>query len=519
MTRPVDVCVYGATAAGCVAAVAARREGASVLLVEPSRWLGGILGAGIKPLQDCPMPEAIGGLTRERIFELGKTPPEIREGFCSWMQDEGVPVLFEHRIEATDMQNTRITSARFGYAPPDHWGIPAPTTVPGKVADIRARVFIDASYEGDLMAASGTGYRIGREAVSDYDEEPAGVCAPTNWTPIDPYVVPGQPVSGLIPLVEPDNGKLPGSGDDYTQAYNFRFYLTTDPHRAAWFTPPEDYDAEQYELIGRYAEYILATSESGDDAMERLGGIFPGWLNMAEYNYLRESLVTIAPVGLSRLYQDANWDKRSDIWRKHVDYLRGLHYFLCTDSRIPARFRDQTAAIGLDQTMHPDSQGWPHQLYVRVARRLDGRYTLTHKDVLNQTTVDDSVGLALYGVDTYPARRYACKSPQSSAIGVATEGNMFIGGAIGTGRPYGIPYRAITPKESDCTNLLVPVSLSATHIAYAATRMEPVFCVLGESAGVAAAVAVADRSTVQDLHVESLRSRLIEKGQVLEWPT
>ncbi|GAA1562022.1 hypothetical protein GCM10009804_18450 [Kribbella hippodromi] len=517
MTRTVDVCVYGGTPAGCTAAVAARQEGATVVLVEPSRWLGGILGAGIKPAQDCSLPEAVGGLTGKQILSLGATPPEIRAGFTRWLRDEGITVVFEHRVEAVQLQDGNISSARFGYAPPDPWGVPIPASVGGRVEDVEARVFIDASYEGDLMAASGTGYRIGREAVTEYGEEPAGVREPTNWTPIDPFVKAGQPDSGLLPMIDPDHGKPVGAGDDYTQAYNFRFYVTTDPDRAVELTPPPDYSAKQYELVGRYAEYI-AQSGAGD-VTERLSGIFPGWLNEGEYNYLRESLITIAPLGVSRYYQDAGWDRRAAIWQQHVDYLRGLHHFLCTDPRVPRSFREQTAALGLDRVMHPETEGWPNQLYVRVARRLRGQYTLTHEDVLNRTAVDDGVGLALYGVDTYPARRYACTVPGASKLGVATEGNMFIGGHMGTGHPFDVPYRAITPSAEDCRNLLVPVSLSATHIAYAAIRMEPTFCVLGESAGVAAALAVQHATSVQEVNVDKLRTRLAERGQILQVAT
>ncbi|HZX08251.1 FAD-dependent oxidoreductase [Kribbella sp.] len=518
MIRRVDVCVYGGTPAGCAAAVAARQEGASVVLVEPNRWLGGILGAGIKPQQDCAMPEAVGGLTRRKVFGFGNTPPEIRTSFADWIRDEGIPVVLEHRVAAVQRQDGRIASVRFGGAPLDRWGVPAATFVDGSSVDIEARFFVDASYEGDLMAASGVSYRTGRESADEYKEEPAGVREPTNWTPIDPYVEPGRPESGLIPMIDTDHGKPIGAGDDYTQAYNFRFYLTTDPRRAVPLTPPPGYRASHYELVGRYAEYIMGTDDG--TALERLSGIFPGWLqNGGEYNYLRESLVTNAPLGVSRHYQDGGWATRSAIWRMHIDYLRGLHHFLSTDPRIPADFREQTAALGLDRTMHPETEGWPNQLYVRVARRMHGRYTLTHDDVLNRTAVEDGVGLALYGVDTYPARRYACPRPGSSEVGVATEGNMFIGGEIGTGRPFDVPYRAITPWASDCLNLLVPVSLSATHIAYAAIRMEPTFCILGESAGVAAALAVQQASSVQDVNIDTLRSRLSDRGQILQCTT
>jgi FAD dependent oxidoreductase len=515
MTQRFDVCVYGGTPAGCTAAVAARQEGATVVLVEPSRWLGGILGAGIKPAQDCSLPDGVGGLTRRHVFEFGDTPPDIRTGFADWIRSVGITLVTEHRVESVQRRDGRISCVRVGYAPPDRWGVPVPAIVDGRGEEIEARVFVDASYEGDLMAAAGVSYRIGRESADEYGEEPAGVREPTNWTPIDPYVEPGHPESGLLPMIDADHGKPIGAGDDYTQAYNFRFYVTRDPQRAVPFTPPSDYRVEDYELVARFVEYIVDSSSDDDAAMERMSGIFPGWVNSIEYNYQRDSLVTIAPLGQSRHYQDGSWDKRSAIWRGHVDYLRGLHHFLSTDPRIPARFRDQTAALGLDRTMHADTDGWPNQLYVRVARRLAGRYTLTHQDVLNQTVVDDGIGLALYGVDTYPARRYACALPGSSTVGVATEGNMFIGGPFGTGRGYDVPYRAITPQRDECLNLLVPVSLSATHIGYAATRMEPVFAVLGESAGVAAALSVQQASSVQDVDIDTLRSRLKERGQIV----
>jgi hypothetical protein len=168
--------------------------------------------------------------------------------------------------------------------------------------------------------------------------------------------------------------------------------------------------------------------------------------------------------------------------------------------------------------MHSDTHGWPNQLYVRISRRMQGRYILTHADVLNTTDVPDGVGLALYGVDTYPARRYAAKNPETGEMGVASEGNMFLGGSKGTGKPYAMPYRAITPKAEECTNLLVPVCFSASYIAYASARMEPVFCVLGESAGVAAATAVRESKAVQAIDVSSLQLRLFERGQVLAWP-
>jgi hypothetical protein len=515
----VDVCIYGATPAGIVAAITAKQEGRSVALIEPSRWLGGILGAGIKPMQDCPEPRAVGGLTRTKVFKLGGTPPVIRAGFARWLRSEQVEPIFEHRVSRVQKDGPRIVRVYLEHAPPDALGVPAPRAQPGAGKTVAAKVFIDASYEGDLMAGAKVRYAVGRESREQYGEQPAGVGAPTNWTPIDPYVEPGEPASGLLPFVEADHGKGKGAGDDYIQAYNFRFYVTSDLARRTAFQPPADYDAKQFELVGRYVQHILGWAD-GDrsKALPKLAGIFPGWLNSGEYNYQRNALVTIAPLGVSRLYPDGDWPARARVWRQHIDYLAGLHHFLATDPRVPAEFRAQTAELGLDRTLHPDTQGWPHQLYVRITRRLLGPYVLTHADVLNQTAPEDSVGLALYGVDTYPVRRYAVLDPQGSGkMGVATEGNMFIGGARGTGHPYPIPYRAITPKAEECSNLLVPVCFSASYIAYASARMEPVFCVLGESAGIAAAQAAESGQGVQAISLPQLRQRLLARQQILEW--
>jgi FAD dependent oxidoreductase len=502
----VDVCVYGGTPAGCVAAMTAHQEGASVILVEPSRWLGGMLSAGIKPAQDCPIPAAAGGLTSSAVFGFGNNPHDVQRAFQDWIASAGIEVIFEHRVRSVTREGNRIIAIQLETSSPDRWGVPLPASASIPDGEVRASIFIDTSYEGDLMALAGVPYRIGREARDSFDEEPAGVRPVTNWTPIDPYVVPGDSSSGLLPLLEQDHGLPIGAADDYTQAYNYRFYVTTDPARRVELTPPDDYSPADYELVRRYV-----ASEPGD-----LGGIFPGWLNSGEYNYQRASLITNAPLGVSRAYQDGNWDDRSRIWRHHIDYLRGLHHFLSTDPAVPAEFRAETAAYGLDASVFPETEGWPPQLYVRVSRRLDGVYTLTHADVVNQTDPTDSIGLALFGVDIYPVRRIPHRNA-SGQLGVATEGDMFIGGHLGTGEPYPIPYRAITPKQPDCGNLLVPICLSATHIAYAATRMEPVFCVLAESAAVAAVQSLRDQTDVQDIDVSKLQSRLTDRGQKLSW--
>jgi hypothetical protein len=356
---------------------------------------------------------------------------------------------------------------------------------------------------------------VGRESAETYHEDLAGVGPTTNWTPIDPYLVAGDPKSGLLPWVETDHVLPKGAADDYTQAYNFRYYVTRDQQKRVPFEPA-NYNAQDFEVVGRYVEHLVRTTDDAAKLTKRLRDIFPGWLNSGEYNYKRDSLITMAPLGLSRFYQDGTWEARSKVWRQHQDYLSGLHHFLSTDARVPEAFRKETAELGLDKTMHSDTEGWPNQLYVRLTRRMKGPYILTLADVWNQTKAEDGVGLALYGVDIYPVRRYVVTN-ESGQIGVATEGNMFVGGSQGTGHPYPIPYRAITPKADECSNLLVPVCFSASYIAYASARMEPIFCVLGESAGVAAAQAIHASTSVQNVDANQLRRRLFKRGQILEW--
>ncbi|MCL2743262.1 MAG: FAD-dependent oxidoreductase, partial [Planctomycetaceae bacterium] len=209
----VDVCVYGGTPSGMTAAVAAKQEGMSVIVIEPSRWLGGVLGAGIKPMQDCPEPRSVGGLTKTKIFKLGNLPPLFRQASADWLEEEKIPVIYEYRVISAQKDGTDIKSIRLEYAPPDSFGVPAPKTtvsIDKPFKEVRAKSYIDASYEGDLMKVAGVDYSVGREPQALHDEKVAGVGLPTNWTPISPYVVPNQPESGLLKMVDADHGKAIG---------------------------------------------------------------------------------------------------------------------------------------------------------------------------------------------------------------------------------------------------------------------------------------------------------------------
>jgi len=529
-----DVCVYAATPSGILAAVAVRREGRSVVIVEPSRWVGGVLGAGLKPMQDCPNYAATGGMTRELLRTLGcpqwsdgvvgdgkpalskMSPKDVREDFAALLKKWEVRVIHDHRIAACVKAGATLTSAVFDRAPFDALGCPVAEPAERGSLRVAAQVFIDASYEGELMARAGVSYRVGREAADEFKEEYAGVQPPMEEAPIDPFVVPGRPASGLLRWVEKDHGKPVGAADGYTQAYNYRYYTTSDPANRAPLTPPEGYDPKDFELVGRYVAYLVDTVKDQDELHKRLVGIFPGWKNSGEWNYQRSSLFSMSPVGISHLYADGDYAAQSRVWKQHQDYLRGLHAFMSADARVPEAYRKEMAALGLDLRHHPETQGWPHQLYVRVARRMSGRYTVTAHDVHNRTQVDDPVCLAQYGIDTYPARRIWFE--RGGKVWVGLEGKMFLGGSRGpTNIPYPIPYRALTPKAEECGNLLVPVCFSASHLGYASARMEPVFMICGESAGIAACRALAEKVTVQGIDGAGYRAALEKAGQKLAW--
>ena len=512
-----------------MAAIAVRRAGRSVVIVEPSRWVGGILGAGLKPLQDCPNHAATGGMTRELLPLLGQPSgrterlpndripvAKLRADFLGLLERNNIPVLYEYRISDCVRESGGVAEAVFDLAPFDSLGCPPERAQCEKALRVKASVFIDASYEGDLMALSGIGFRIGRESKAAHGEELGGVCEPVHVTPISPFVEPGNPASGLIKWIDPDHGKAIGSSDEYTQAYNFRFYLTSDPTHRALIEPPETYDPMDFEIVGRYAEFLKSESRTEVEWLTRLRQIFPGWRNDGEYNFQREALITNAPVGVSHHFAKADFPARARYWKLHQDYLRGLHRFMSTDPRIPEILRTEISALGLDLRHHPDTAGWPHQLYIRVARRMEGRYTLTAHDVYNEASIEDPVCLAQYGIDVYPCRRIWLE--RVGAIFVALEGWMFVGGEKGpTQIPYPIPYRSLTPRKEECSNVLVPVCFSATHLAYASARMEPAFMMCGEAVGIAACRALVERVAVQDIDPEAFQAALDRAGMVRRW--
>lgn len=503
-----DVCVYGGTASGVMAAVGAAREGCRVVLVEPSRWLGGMTGGGIDAL-DWGNKKAVGGMAA-RVLKDGTTNPQYRQAFKDLAAEHKITVIYEHRLNAVRRDGTTIRAVELDFAPPDRTGCPLPKAQTAGAMTVTANMFIDCSYEGDLMARAGVSYTFGRESREQYGESLAGVRPHLAVYGIDPFNKPGDPRSGLIPLVQDIQLGAEGSADKLTMMYCWRWKLSDKPDRIP-MEPPEDYDPRMFELFRR--GFAAGVDMSKGRHMRKLGVYEACGGSFYSTNSSR-ALIAQSIAGCNADYPDGDWATRARLWKFHQEFIRGVTRFLQTDPIVPAKWKTKAQSIGFTPGHFDETGGWPHQLYVREARRMKSAYVLTQKDLEGATDPGDSVGLGSYGVDDWPYATYAVDGK------VAINGGEFsiLRLTDKHGATYKIPYRAITPVASECTNLLVPVCCSASHIAMTSTRMEPVWMILGESAGVAAALAVKNGVPVQDVEYGKLRSKLRELGQVLDWP-
>jgi hypothetical protein len=493
-----DLCIYGATPGGVAAAIQARRMGKSVILLAFDDHIGGMTSSGLGAT-DIGNKAAIGGIAREFYRRLGKRygkeeawtfePSAAEETLRAFCREHDVRWLPFQRLTRVHKNGTRITALE---------------TEGGHT--FRASYFLDASYEGDLLARAGASYAVGREPNAHYGESLNGVqFGDPNHNfkvPVDPFVVPGDAKSGLLPGIVPDDGSAQGAGDRHVQAYNFRLCMTHAPDRLP-FPRPANYDPARYELFARY----IAARNGEMDAL-RLTISMPGGKTDTN-NFGGFSSDNI---GGSDGWADADYAAREQIFQDHVTYHQGMMWFLCHDARVPESVRETAKAWGLPRDEFAATGGWPHQLYVREARRLVGALVMTEHHCSHAEKVTDSIGLAAYRMDSHNCRRIA---RQENGVWTArNEGNV----EVAPSAPYGISYRALTPREDECANLLVPTCLSASHIAYGSIRMEPVFFVLGQSAATAACLALdAGGVPVQRVDVAALRSRLESDGQVLEW--
>jgi hypothetical protein len=514
-----DVVVYGGTSGGVAAAVQAARMGKSAILIEPSRHVGGLTSGGLGRT-DIGNKRAIGGLAREfyqRIHRYYQKPEvwttETRQQYVArarGMVDDDTMWGFEPRVaERIFLEMLRETGVRLvlgerldlarGVRKQDT-RITAIVMESGRT--FSGRIFIDATYEGDLMAKAGVRYTVGRESNAQYGETLNGVQTRNARShqfnkPVDVYVKPGDPKSGLLPGVHPGGPGREGEGDRRVQAYNFRMCLTDVPGNRVPASRPAGYDPLRYELLVRYIEAGWR---------DVLGNHAPMPNRKSDTN--NHGAFSTDDIGMNYDYPEADYAARRRIIAEHRDYQLGLMWTLATDPRVPAEFHRQMARWGLAKDEFADNDNWPSQLYVREARRMVAAYVMTEHNCRGSHVAEDSVGLGAYGMDSHNTQRYADEQGHAR-----NEGDVQVGGFP----PYPVSYRAIVPRESECSNLLVPVCLSATHIAYGSIRMEPVFMVLGQSAATAAAVAIDGRQTVQSVDYARLRQRLLEDKQILRW--
>ncbi len=508
-----DVVVYGGTSAGIVAAIQVKKMGKSVILIEPSKHIGGLTTGGLGAT-DIGNKAAIGGMSREFYVRIGNHyrkkgswkyekmsdyksgrqkkgdrafwtfEPHVAENIYQKMLKEyQIPVLYQKRLAKVAKQGTTIVTIK---------------TEDGKVYS--GKMFIDATYEGDLLAKGGVSYHVGREAESKYGETVNGVRTKGAIhhqfiKAVDPYIIKGDPTSGLLPLIQKEGSGKEGSGDHRVQAYCFRMCTTNVPENRRKWTKPKGYNVKTYELL-------LRNFEAGDHRKPWSPIFMPNRKTDTNNNFA----VSTDYIGANYEYADANWSKRDKIIKEHELYQKGLMYTLATNPRVPEKVRKHFQSLGLAKDEFVDNDNWPHQLYIREARRMVSDYVVTQEDCDGQRQANDSVGLGAYNMDSHNVQRYVKNGR------VYNEGDIQLGVS-----PYAISYRSIRPKKTECTNLLVPVCLSSSHMAFGSIRMEPVFMVLAQSAATAACHAIDENKIVQNIDIKKLQTRLLADKQVLEW--
>lgn len=487
-TVRVDVCVYGGTPAGVGAAIQARRMGRTAALAVFRRHVGGMTSAGLTAV-DLGKRESIGGMAAEFLNRMGQwsgfRAADAELTFRAMLEEAGVPVYFEHRLVSVEKTNGRITALTFDNG-----------------NRIEAGMFIDATYEGDLYARAGVSYTVGREPNAQYGETVNGYFIADLHQfrfPVDPYRTPGDPSSGLLPGISPEPPREKGTGDRWVQAYNFRMWLTR-AEEGRPFPKPDGYDRDHYALLLRY----ITSAPPGFEWDWRYSH-GPVKLNIGDCN--SAGPVSTDFIGGSNDWPEADYGTREKIFQAHVTYQQGMMWFLANDPEVPEHLRAHVRTFGLPRDQFEETDGWPHELYVREGRRMVSDYVMTEHNCVGRVVAEDSVGLASYTMDSHHTSRVVIDGV------VKAEGNV----EKWTPKPYPVSYRAIVPRASECTNLLVPVCLSSTHIAYGSIRMEPVFMILGQSAATAAALALEAEIDVQEVDYATLRTRLLADGQVLEW--
>ena len=544
-TNGYDVVIYGGTSAGIASAIQSSRMGKSVVLIEPGKRLGGLTTGGLGQT-DIGNKHVVGGISREFYQNISKyyQVPEnwkwqkrsdyMDEGQTRTAKGEDAMWTFEPSAAMKvfhQMLSGEKVKVVYGERLNRKTGV---IKKEGRIVSIEmengtrytGKMFIDVTYEGDLMASAGVSYSVGRESNSEYGETLNGVQAnrinrTLKWTlsrnahnhnfidGVDPYVKKGDPGSGLLPyIVEGGKPGIDGNGDKGIQAYCFRMTLTDHPENRIPFKKPDNYKEINYELLFRNYEAATGPIEE----MYSYGDKLVPWINSPMPNRKTDTNnqkgFSTDFIGQNYDYPEASYEEREKIVQAHRDYQQGLMWTLAYHPRIPKKVRDAVSKWGTCKDEYEKgSNGWQEQLYIREARRMKSDYVMTQKNCERIDVVEDPVGMGAYGMDSHHVQRYV------DANGfVQNEGNV----EALVPNPYPISFRSIVPKKDECNNLLVPVCVSATHIAFGSIRMEPVFMVLGQSAATAACQAIDQRKAVQDIDYSLLKERLLKDKQVLE---
>jgi hypothetical protein len=520
--KKADVIIYGGTSAAIIAAVEVVQSGKSVIVVSPDVHLGGLSAGGLG-YTDTGNKSTIGGLSRDfyhRVWlhyndsaawiwqkhsEYGNkgqgTVAMDGENRTMWIFEPHVAEqVFEDFIAENNIKIYRDEwlDRENGVVKMDG-KIISLTTLSGK--RFSGKMFIDATYEGDLMASAGVSYHVGRESMSTYNEQwngvNTGVLHHQHWfrAKISPYKIPDDPSSGLLPQISPDPPGEYGSADNKVQAYCFRTCMTNHDDNRVPFPKPENYDASQYEILLR----VFDTGRK--DWFQKFDEIPNKKTDTNNHGPFSSD-----NIGMNYDYPEASYERREEIIKEHEEYQKGLLWFVANDLRVPEDIRSKMATWGLAKDEFTDNGNWPHQIYVREARRMIGDYVTTENDVLLKREVPHPVGMGSYAMDSHNVQRF-----------ITPEGYVQNEGDIGVRppAPYSISYSSLIPKKEECTNLVVPVCVSSSHIAFGSVRMEPVFMILGQSAAVAAGLAIDNNIPVQDVPFNELTELLIKKGQVL----
>ncbi|CAZ97591.1 FAD-dependent oxidoreductase [Zobellia galactanivorans] len=519
-----DVIIYGGTSAAIASAVQLARMDKSVLIVCPEKHIGGLSASGLG-FTDLGNKRVIGGISKEFYQEVYKhyqneeawnwqprseygnegqgttaiddefktmwtfEPHVAEQIFEKFVKDHNITILRDKwldRENGVEVKDGEIVSI---------------TMLDGE--SYKGKIFVDATYEGDLMAAAGVNYHVGREANSVYNEEWNGVQKGVyhhshnfQQLNISPYIIPGDSTSGLLPRISAEAPGEQGSGDKRVQAYNYRLCTTNAEGNVVPFEKPENYDPKEYELLRR-------VFKAGRYSMFG-GGKIPN---------MKRDVNNVGPfssdnIGMNYEYPEASYEKRKEILEEHINYHKGLLYFWGHDESVPERFRTSIGKWGLAKDEFVDNGHWPYQIYVREARRMIGEFVMTDNEILGKSEVRKPIGMGSYAMDSHNVQRYVTKEGY-----VQNEGDL----GVEPEKPYQIHLGTILPKRKECKNLLVTAAISSSHIAFGSIRMEPVFMILGQSAATLASMALDKDRAIHDVPYGELRKKLLADGQVLEY--